>query len=504
MLHRTKIGMLILCLMALTISLGSSATAAPMSDSGPIATVIVRPDSVQWQVHVAHAGLVLTVSGPDGEVYRQELAAGETPTFRLVSADGSRRADGHYTYELQVTPVIDPEARAMLAAARQSGDEAEVVEALQQAGRLPRQPLAQTGAFLVRQGAIVPNDTAEPGVADASPAGPQVPDDQVIADDLIVQGSICGGLDCVNGEAFGVHTLRLKEINTRIGFDDTSTAAGFAANDWQLTANDSASGGLNKFSIEDITAGRIPFTVEGGAPNNGIYLDSTGRVGLRTTTPVLDVHIATGNTPAIRLEQTSAGGFTAQTWDVAGNEANFFVRDVTGGSRLPFRIRPGAPTSSIDISASGDVGIGTASPQEKLHVMGNVLVDGSVTEHSDKNVKENFKPVDPQDVLARLLAIPVSTWNYKTDDPSIRHIGPTGQDFHAAFGLGRDDRHIAPLDVNGALLAAIQALYQRLLDQDAQIAVLQRQNAALHAQNVELAQRLQALEDKVNALAARP
>src|SRR6185295_8366290 len=58
----------------------------------------------------------------------------------------------------------------------------------------------------------------------------------------------------------------------------------------------------------------------------------------------------------------NAGGFTAQTWDVAGNEANFFVRDVTGGSRLPFRIRPGAPTSSVDISADGDVGIGTASP----------------------------------------------------------------------------------------------------------------------------------------------
>ena len=62
----------------------------------------------------------------------------------------------------------------------------------------------------------------------------------------------------------------------------------------------------------------------------------------------------------MRLEQNNSGGFTAQTWDVAGNEANFFVRDVTGGSRLPFRIRPGAPTSSIDINASGNVGIGTA------------------------------------------------------------------------------------------------------------------------------------------------
>lgn len=192
--------------------------------------------------------------------------------------------------------------------------------------------------------------------------------DQVIPDDLIVQGSACIGLDCVNNESFGFDTIRLKENNTRIKFDDTSTGAGFPANDWQLTANDSASGGASKFSIEDITGTKVPFTITAGAATNSIFVDSTGRLGLRTSTPVLDIHVNTSNSPAIRLEQNSSGGFNAQTWDLAGNEANFFVRDVTGGSRLPFRIRPGAPTSSIDISASGNVGIGTASPSGKLHV----------------------------------------------------------------------------------------------------------------------------------------
>src|SRR6476469_6825531 len=70
----------------------------------------------------------------------------------------------------------------------------------------------------------------------------------------------------------------------------------------------------------------------------------------------------------MRMEQNNTGGFTAQTWDVAGNEANFFVRDVTSGSRLPLRIRPGAPTSSLDIAASGRVGLGTASPSAPLHL----------------------------------------------------------------------------------------------------------------------------------------
>jgi hypothetical protein len=197
--------------------------------------------------------------------------------------------------------------------------------------------------------------------------------DDVIPDDLIVQGSACVGLDCVNNESFGFDTIRLKENNTRIKFDDTSVSAGFPANDWQLTANDSAAGGLNKFSIENTTVATVPFTVVGPAPTNSLFVDSTGKVGLRTSTPGLDLSIKTGNTPAHRLEQDTSSGFSAQTWDIAGNEANFFVRDVTGGSRLPFRIRPGAPTSSIDISASGSVGVGTASPTpgNKVHVLGN-------------------------------------------------------------------------------------------------------------------------------------
>ena len=186
--------------------------------------------------------------------------------------------------------------------------------------------------------------------------------DFVIPDDLIVQGSACVGLDCVDGEAFGFDTIRLKENNTRIKFDDTSTGVGFPNNDWQLTANDSASGGLNKFSIENTTVATVPFTIVGAAPTNSLFVDNFGRVGLRTSTPGLPLHISVSDTPAVRLEQTTAGGFSAQTWDLGGNEANFFIRDLTGGSRLPFRIRPGAPTSSIDINAAGNVGIGTASP----------------------------------------------------------------------------------------------------------------------------------------------
>jgi hypothetical protein len=186
--------------------------------------------------------------------------------------------------------------------------------------------------------------------------------DQVIPDDLIVQSSLCVGFDCVDGESFGVDTIRMKENNTRLHFEDTSTSAGYAANDWRIIANDQPSGGANYLAVEDSTAARQLLRVDAGAPANSLYVSSNGDIGNKTATPGIDFHATVSDTPGIRLEQTNAGGFTAQTWDIAGNEANFFVRDLTGGSRLSFRIRPGAPTSSIDIAGDGDVGVGTASP----------------------------------------------------------------------------------------------------------------------------------------------
>lgn len=195
--------------------------------------------------------------------------------------------------------------------------------------------------------------------------------DQVILDDLIVDGSICVGMDCVNGESFGFDTIRLKENNLRIKFVDTSSSASFPSRDWQITINDSANGGANKFSIDDIDGGRTPFTIEGNAPSHSLYVDDGGRIGVGTSTPVVDIHTKTGNTPTLRLEQDGSSGFTPQTWDMAGNETNFFIRDATNGSTLPFRIRPGAPSSAIDIAASGNVGMGTATPDAALDVEGS-------------------------------------------------------------------------------------------------------------------------------------
>ncbi|HEY6188047.1 MAG TPA: hypothetical protein VIW80_10235 [Pyrinomonadaceae bacterium] len=377
--------------LSILLTLCLSSTALSSSDDS-IAAVVIDSTMVTWMPHVEYSSLVLTVSTPSGEVVRREFERGVNPSFSLVDQNGGRLPDGHYTYELRLIPLISAQARAALSASRENGNSESVTRELQQEGQLPTREVVQTGAFLVAQGAIVPGASSEAaspkskasqimaGQTITPTAGP-VLNDQVTPDDLIVQGSACVGLDCVNDESFGFDTLRLKENNTRLTFMDTSTSTGYPTRDWRLRANDSASGGRSAFFIDDLgddhaggseAVSSTPFTLMAGAPTDSIYLDSTGRLGLRTSTPGLDIHLTTGNTPALRLEQTSSGGFTAQTWDIGANEANFFVRDLTGGSRLPFRIRPGAPTSSIDISAGGNVGVGTASPAFKLDVAGTV------------------------------------------------------------------------------------------------------------------------------------
>ncbi|HEX3250637.1 MAG TPA: tail fiber domain-containing protein [Pyrinomonadaceae bacterium] len=352
--------------------------------------------SVRFDVAAPHAAVTLTVIGPDNFSYSKEFKSGSVAEFRLTQAKGERLPDGQYTYELRVTPNISDETKDALKAAREKGNEADVQRELRKRGALPA-PLVQSGGFMILNGAVVlPGATegVQKRAAIEQPAPPTTAAiyksrtgykiqrnhpallmfDFVIADDLIVQGSGCFGLDCVDGENFGFDTIRVKENNTRIQFDDTSTSAGFPNENWQIRANDSGSGGTNFLGFVDQGAtgnsetGTVVFAVNSGALANSLRVGSNSKVGLRTATPVLDIHANTTDTPAIRLEQNNTGGFTAQTWDMAGNEANFFVRDVTSGSRLPFRIRPGAPTSSIDIAASGAVGVGTASPSTRMDI----------------------------------------------------------------------------------------------------------------------------------------
>ncbi|MBQ4820668.1 T9SS type A sorting domain-containing protein [Aquimarina sp. MMG016] len=185
---------------------------------------------------------------------------------------------------------------------------------------------------------------------------------QLITEDLFVQGSLGIGLNIVNNQAFGSDTFIMKEDNLRMFFDDNSSSGSFPSNDWRFTFNSNENGGDNYFSIDDATAGTVPFRIDAGAGNNAMRIESGGNVGIGIADPVVELHVNDGDTPTVRIQQDGSNGFTPQIWDLAGNETNFFIRDVTNGSKLPFKIQPNSPTNALTVRASGTVGIGTFGP----------------------------------------------------------------------------------------------------------------------------------------------
>jgi len=315
----------------------------------PVAGVNIGANSIGWTPTVEYKTLELTVSGPDGTIFTKSFDSGSSVYLDPRDDRGNDLVDGPYTYELRVIPANTQKNRS-------PGD----IPGTKEGGTTYGETLTQTGYFQIRGGKFVTPSSSNEGMSRTL--------DIVHADDVIIDGSLCVGNDCYNGYAFGFDTIALLENNLRIFFDDTSTIQNYPRNDWRIICNDSTDGGGNYFAIEDATDVSNIFVLEAGAPNNSLYVDSQGDVGINTSTPYYELHIVDGDSPCIRLDQDGSYGWTPQKWDLCGNESNFFIRDATHASKLPFRIQPDAPTDSIFIKSTGWVGLGTSSPVAALDV----------------------------------------------------------------------------------------------------------------------------------------
>src|ERR1044071_5198547 len=281
---------------------------------------ITTATTVEWQRDGARDAVVLSLQKPDGEVVTETFAQGRNPLLR-----GEGLGDGQYSYELR------------------AADGSHI----------------QNGSFTVRSGAVVPRNLVETPWRPPFKTSTQT----YFSDFVSAAGGLCGGFDCTSTESMGTATIKGKANNVRLKFEDTSTAAGCPSTDWQISANDTFSGGLNKLFVEDLTAGTVPFLIEGATPTNALYVDSTGRVGLGTSTPAKNLTISDPLSTSIQMEQRDS---PFQAWDIVANANNFYVRDVNHESD-PFIIKTAAPYNSLVIDASGRIGLRVASPSYQIH-----------------------------------------------------------------------------------------------------------------------------------------
>jgi hypothetical protein len=145
------------------------------------------------------------------------------------------------------------------------------------------------------------------------------------------------------------------------------------------------------------------------------------------------------------------------------------------------------------VNASNKVRVGNAAV---------TVIEGQVgfTASSDRKQKENFQPVDGEEVLGKIRSMSLTSWNFIGHDPKqFRHYGPMAQDFFAAFGddgVGKigTPTTITTTDIDGILMVAAQALERRTVEQKKEI-------KALRAENADLKVRLEALERRVGGYA---
>lgn len=136
-----------------------------------------------------------------------------------------------------------------------------------------------------------------------------------------------------------------------------------------------------------------------------------------------------------------------------------FTQPGVSGTGVVADISPGQAVTSLnglkdDIILAPGLGVTIGSN-------GNTLTISSSL-GSDRNLKTGFESVLPEEILARLVALPIQRWRYTNELTEVRHLGPTAQDFKASFGLGSSDTTIAIVDEGGVALTAIQALNQKL------------------------------------------
>lgn len=272
----------------------------------------------------------------------------------------------------------------------------------------------------------------------------------------------------------GEQTSALAEYSAAIGWGSTIFAAGkygFAA------------GHTNQIQDEGgfaLGRGNIVRGYYGGALGyhseaNGDYSRSFGFYSL-----------ANGN-------HSTAMGY----YSTAGHDGSFIYADYSTPS-LSYVVGTTAPNQFVVRAAGGYIFYTNSNM-----TAGATLApgSGSWSSLSDSTKKENFREVDCNEILEKVKKINIYTWNYKTQDKSIRHMGPLAQEFHRYFGLGENNVSISTVDIDGVNMAAIKALALKHKELEAKTQELDEALNKLEAMKKEREQfllKLDQLEKQMN------
>ena len=284
----------------------------------------------------------------------------------------------------------------------------------------------------------------------------------------ILPGNVSDVL-CIGGNNLGIRTCNPGEEITIATPNPSLRLARSSVQTWDIEAV------TTHFRIFDVTANSEVFVIDEGAPEHSFFLATSGRLGLGTSAPGASLHVLDENAE-LRIQEADAA-VNARTLLTLTNPGNTKFEIENTDASTTWAFTNSGTDFRISLQDSGVV-------EFRVDNTGDAYVHGQVYANSDRDAKTGINPIDALSVLDRVMNLPIAEWAYR-DAPGVRHIGPMAQDFRASFQTGKTDTSLAPMDVAGVALAAIQALEAR--------------NRSLERANLELKARLDRIEATLTA-----
>lgn len=218
------------------------------------------------------------------------------------------------------------------------------------------------------------------------------------------------------------------------------------------------------------------FEIDPTVPN-GITMNASGNVGLGTDAPIASLNlIRTNGTAKVLVQEQSGTTAARELFKLSNNGGPFFIFENTDiGQSYSFAM---GATGHFLLSHQQTAGV-----QMRLTPAGDMTITGNYLTSSSRTTKDQIIPVDTATVLEKVDQLPIAEWSYLSS-PDLRHVGPMAEDWHAAFGLGPDERHVSPTDMAGVALAAVKAL--------------RAENHALKLENLTLLGRIERIESQLS------
>ena len=234
-----------------------------------------------------------------------------------------------------------------------------------------------------------------------------------------------------------------------------------------------------------------------GSPTDAVFVDSDGNVGIGTTSPgaLLDI-VGPEFLVPLRVQSSPTGFPNTQQWlnnsggvgaaientgafytgscGAIGNSTTcsngqLFVRNGTP-ARVVLRVDGSSGGNTADllqlfsdagntrvftVDSSGNVGVGIATPSNKLHVVGDIFATGTITQGSSRQLKESVSPLSGGDAFSVLRSLQPVSYRYIADDSGDLQLGFIAEDVPELVSVPERNA-IPPLDLIAVLTKVIQ------------------------------------------------